>query len=240
MSISFSVFPYGDFCLLIYPHFILQVITPSYHVSDLGLWHNLFKRALLPSNSSGPQPILFTAPLRRSSSTLQISTAKLNAPTKSGPPTTFTITATSSRTPPTSPSVNVEEGDVPSSSKSTNLPGTEGRKRSQSLSEVNIQLPPSATGGATAPVKNVPKAASCAAPADSKRTSAGAPQETVVGLEDALNISLSDQNLTATKTTAKTSTPHKHVRTGSDPPVCTCGGMKYRGYRVSVSDHHVT
>ncbi|VUZ49543.1 unnamed protein product [Hymenolepis diminuta] len=190
-----------------------EVITPAHHVSGLALWHNLYKKALLPSNSSGPQPVLLSAPLRRGSdtSTLQITTTKLNAPAKSGPPTTSALMP-----PPTPIIISAETDD-----RSMHASNAEARQRSQSFSDVSLQPGQMdlAAAVSSSSLKDIPKQSAATAP----KAQADLPTDQV---DEVLNVSLSDQNITV-----KVS-PHKHVRTGSDPPLCS-GGGKYRGFRLS-------
>ncbi|KAM3172374.1 hypothetical protein ACTXT7_014672 [Hymenolepis weldensis] len=191
-----------------------EVITPAYHVSGLALWHNLYKKALLPSNSSGPQPVLLSAPLRRGSdtSTLQITTPKLNAPAKSGPPTTTSALMS----PPTPIVISAEADD-----QSMHASNAEARQRSQSFSDISLQPGQMnlAAAVSSSSLKDIPKQSAATAPKAQADLS-------IDQVDEVLNVSLSDQNITA-----KVS-PHKHVRTGSDPPLCS-GGGKYRGFRLS-------
>ncbi|VDN96945.1 unnamed protein product [Rodentolepis nana] len=191
-----------------------EVITPAYHVSDLALWQNLYKKALLPSSSSGPQSVLFSAPLRRGSdtSTLQITATKLNVPAKSGP-----STAASTLMPPPTP-INILAGAEDLSMHASNA---EARQRSQSFSNISIQhgqvnLPSTVSSSS---LKDIPKQSADTAPRTQTELS-------IERVDEVLNVSLSDQNISA-----KVS-PHKHVRTGSDPPLCSESRM-FRGFRLS-------
>ncbi|VDM21322.1 unnamed protein product, partial [Hydatigera taeniaeformis] len=227
-----------------------EVIKPACHISNLELWDTLYVNSLLPSNASGAlsqPPVLLAPPHRGSdiSAPLQISTSSraTNA--------TFPLSClpNASITVPT-PTTLSETAEVHGSSATL----ADVRQRSQSLSDVNhkhMDLPTTTT---------IATRKSEAAAASLLRQTASLEQLTVVRadashsvpdfpsiapsdvspatdselveMNDGENrdVSHSDQNLSKSMMNGS---PHKHMRSGSDPSFISANRQRRRGLRLS-------